>query len=170
MNRGLASVLVAVLMSLGFAFVSSPAHAADEVMTGEQQAGDYYLTQACRSGIAADRFYDKIWGDRETLKWDEVRRRFDQIRNESYRYGNARIRFATKLMNPPAAWPVEVGEEVNRFADASIKYGQFLRRMGNAQGIYQWGRLWVKAKKVPFGNLSTTIRAELNLPPSGQGC
>src|SRR5688572_22733592 len=109
-----AGLFIAVVATTG---LSVPPAQAAEPMT-EQAASKFYLAKACQVGEANDRMNNKIWGEREWITYKEVQRRLQQVTYETDRYGKAVLKFATKLLNPPAPWPESVGGLTEKLADA----------------------------------------------------
>lgn len=162
-------VACAALAAPLVAATAANASVAAEPMT-ERQAGKFYQDKACQVNLAHERLGNKVWRGREFIKTSEVQRRLKEVTYETDRYGKAVLKFATKLLNPPAPWPDSVGGLSEKLANANIKLGTLVRNAGTASSGREWSYYWGKARRVDFGQLAARIRATLDLPPSGEGC
>ena len=165
-RRAFGCAISALLLVRSAPTLSSPAQAADTVMT-QEQAGAYYLTHACNPLKARIRFINKLSRDGRSIRFTDVKERFPLFKREADRLGVAQTKFGTKLLNPPALWPVEVASPVLAVAGIALTSGAILDRAGKASTPAGWWRQFGKANNL-LAKIDTRlpkIRALLNLPP-----
>ncbi|MDO9496952.1 MAG: hypothetical protein Q7J48_14700 [Nocardioides sp.] len=165
MNRRMTAAGLAMALLLGMVMtvlVGGPATARAEM--SKERAGRYYLASACPANAVADTFYRKIWKGRQTISKSEVRRRLPELKKLSRGFAVSEARFARRLLNPPAKWPLEVRPIVKRLANKSIIFATRRWKQGNVRTAGRWLYWNGQANEVNFGRLSVRIRAKLDLP------
>jgi len=162
-------LLVGALLALSAVLATASAATASEAM-GTARAGRYYTTISCPAAAAGDRFQKVVGHGTGMISLQQAKRRLPELRRESSRYAKPLNNFARRAFNPPAPWPSSVDRLVNRFATLITRFGDLLRRMGNARTAPEWIRLLNQAGRIKFGDLGAQIKARLDLPPPGEGC
>jgi hypothetical protein len=171
LSCAVAGVVLAVLagvVSVGAA-PAGAATRADEEMS-EQRAGQYYLRVVCPANRATQRFSRTVFGNRDRISGQEVRRRLPELRRAAGAWAPSIYREARGLLNPPKAWPSSVAGKVDRAAAKRLEVHDAVRAMSNASSaagfIHHFERALKFYRQVP----SAGIRAELDLPAPGRGC
>ncbi|WP_416957829.1 hypothetical protein ACNKF0_09545 [Nocardioides sp. T5] len=160
--------LLAGLVSVGAAPAGAVAAAEEEM--SEQRAGQYYLRVVCPANEATQRFSRVVFGGRDRIPGQVVRRRLPELRRAAGAWAASIYREVRELLNPPKAWPSSVAEQVDTAAAKRLKVHDAVRDMSKADSALGYINHYKRALKFYRQGPSAGIRAQLDLPPPGRGC
>ena len=141
----------------------------DDVPMTEPQAGEIYHRQVCRENTVNDRLNAAL-PIRKDGYWytsDLKGKVLVKVKKAAWNYSDTSFSIASRLLNPPAAWPDEVADRVDRQANLQLTQSEVLKNLGYTQTGREFARIWNKRFQPlwsPMSKNSRQIRAHLDVP------
>lgn len=160
-----AAIIGAVFVAL-LGLGAPVASARTDVEMTQQQAGKEYLSAVCTANEAIDRYNKRLLRGRDSITFNEIRRRLPELRRLSLALSRAIAKTARALLKPPAAWPYFVADTVRFLANSNLRESRLLSRAGHAGNALRWDNLTQRAYDEARAGLraSQKVRAKLDLP------
>lgn len=151
-----------IFVALLAGFLAPATASAEEAMT-KARAAAYYKKHACNMHQAQVRFSKTVWGGKQTIYPDEIDADLPKYTKAAARMSNGHYRWATRLYNPPKAWPASVRGRVGKLAAVNARASAVMDRVSEAQSGQQWVNRYNRIEGLPWGNHATFIRTKLGV-------